>query len=528
MTRRRILAVAEADLRMDGNLAMNIQRVMPVTQTDIENAAANGEIWNVEEVEEVTAPVDNMRGETLRVIKQNYILPGQNVKRVKIVTGPTPTPQITFVGPNEMSLNLNSALANSLDYVGAWGGTYQGVPDNHVALHYIENSANTIFKTDYVFGANDVELFIEFEAVNGNLPLMHAKGPNGMLGIGGSASNNIIGDLGVQLVSTIMRTAGHRYQVVLSFTGTYTKMAVKDITAGTNDVVTANGTFTPSIGQICIFGNEAGDYVPLGCKLYGAYMKVSNQYIFRYIPCRYNGYQVGLFDAVSGRFMMPNSGYVLAGTVDVITPKPNYPVEIVCNNGRLAHDPDGNIETIGVEEKIKDTIGNVAECVRLLSVAKRSDHQSILDGDVKRVCGAMVFTGGENWTYDSTYNRMVVTIPNLDGSTIARNIPGFCTHFRWLSNQESMSQILQGDCYSGGGNRMWFHTQFTSVTDWTNWLAGLFNANQGVIIAFPLETPVMETATPQVLQVQSGANTISVVESNMDHLMIEAQYTKLV
>lgn len=525
---KRILAVQESDLRMDGDLAMNIQRVLPVTQADINAAAQNGESWLVERVIEVTAPIDNNRGETLRVIKQNQILPGQNVRRVMIVTGPTPTPQVTFVGPNEMSLNLNSALANSLDYVGAFGGTYQGVPDNHVALDYIENSANTIFNTDYVFGANNVELFVEFEAVNGNLPLIHAKGPNGMLGIGGTASNNIVGDLGVQLVSNIMRTAGHRYQVVLSFTGTYTKMAVKDITAGTTDLVTANGTFTQSVGRICIFGNEVGDYVPVGCKLYEAYMKVSNQYIFHYIPCRYNGYQIGLFNTTSGRFSMPNSGYVLGGTVKVITPTPSSPVDIVCNNGKLVHDSDATVDTMGEEEKIKDTIGNVAECVRLLSVAKRSDHQSILDGDVKRVCGAMVLTGGENWTYDSTYNRMVVTIPNLDGSTIARNIPGFCTHFRWLSNQESMSQIQQGDCYSGGGNRMWFHTQFTSVTDWTNWLSGQFNANQGVIIAFPLETPVMETATPQVLQVQGGANTISVVQSSMDHLMIEAQYTKLV
>ena len=84
----RIKACSESDLRMLGNLARNIQRVLPVTQADIDAATALGKGWVVWKVIEVNDPIDNLRGGTQLVIKQNSITPGQNVRRVLIVQGP--------------------------------------------------------------------------------------------------------------------------------------------------------------------------------------------------------------------------------------------------------------------------------------------------------------------------------------------------------------------------------------------------------------------------------------------------------
>lgn len=81
----RIKACSESDLRMLGDLARNIQRVLPVTQADIDAAVALGENWTVWKVIEVDDPIDNLRGGTQLVIKQDSIEPGQNVRRVLIV-----------------------------------------------------------------------------------------------------------------------------------------------------------------------------------------------------------------------------------------------------------------------------------------------------------------------------------------------------------------------------------------------------------------------------------------------------------
>lgn len=54
---QRVKEVQESDLRMDGALARNIQRVIAVTQADIDAAAAQGKAWVVKPVVKVSDPV---------------------------------------------------------------------------------------------------------------------------------------------------------------------------------------------------------------------------------------------------------------------------------------------------------------------------------------------------------------------------------------------------------------------------------------------------------------------------------------
>lgn len=129
---RKIYAIQESDLRMDGSLAMSVQRVLPVTQADINNAAANGEYWSYEKVIEVTPPFDNTKESVMRVIKVNSITPGQNVLRVLIQND-----MDAVVGPDYSPLSLPNAVADSLEYVKAYGLVEQFVepsPDSPTGL----------------------------------------------------------------------------------------------------------------------------------------------------------------------------------------------------------------------------------------------------------------------------------------------------------------------------------------------------------------------------------------------------------
>lgn len=129
---RKIYAIQESDLRMDGSLAMSVQRVLPVTQADINTAAANGEYWSYEKVIEVTAPFDNTKESVMRVVKVNSITPGQNVLRVLIEND-----MDAVVGPDNSPLSLPNAVADSLEYVKAYGLVEQFVepsPDSPTGL----------------------------------------------------------------------------------------------------------------------------------------------------------------------------------------------------------------------------------------------------------------------------------------------------------------------------------------------------------------------------------------------------------
>lgn len=129
---RKIYAIQESDLRMDGSLAMSVQRVLPVTQADINTAAANGEYWSYEKVIEVTSPFDNTKESVMRVVKVNSITPGQNVLRVLIEND-----MDAVVGPDYSPLSLPNAVADSLEYVKAYGLVEQFVepsPDSPTGL----------------------------------------------------------------------------------------------------------------------------------------------------------------------------------------------------------------------------------------------------------------------------------------------------------------------------------------------------------------------------------------------------------
>lgn len=142
---KRVHTVQESDLRMLGSLARTIQRVLPVTQADIDAAAALGQGWVVEKVFEVALPLDNCRGGTQLIIRENSITPGKYITRVMFVRGPGGQ-EVTVAGVPP--LILPDALEEDIVSLKAFGGTEQrNLPEGYTELEYIQSTGTQYIDT---------------------------------------------------------------------------------------------------------------------------------------------------------------------------------------------------------------------------------------------------------------------------------------------------------------------------------------------------------------------------------------------
>ena len=353
---KRILAMQESDLRMNGDLAMNIQRVLPVTQADIDAAAAVGQGWVVEQVFEVSLPIDNTVGQTWRVIKVNSITPGQNVKRVMIVPNPY---QRTVVVSGIPPLSLVGAVADSLTSLKAFGGTaLNTIPSEYTQVEYVERpSGNTeqyietnwkpnLAKdiriqgtatymgtiTDYrpillgnYTGIRSSTLNIEFDGrTQNNLRIYTLKenaGTGGDLQVGPFATNDVV-DFDIQI------------------TGSNGALAVSATAGGTTE--TGSGTIE-NVGEQTLYNmmlfKDHRATMTSASKVASRihYLKATEggNVVFELIPVkRKSDSVVGLYDKVSGQFLTnQGTGSFTAG--NEVLPTPSDPMDIYCNNGAL-------------------------------------------------------------------------------------------------------------------------------------------------------------------------------------------------
>lgn len=321
---RKIYAIQESDLRMDGSLAMSVQRVLPVTQADINNAAANGEYWSYEKVIEVTPPFDNTKESVMRVVKVNSITPGQNVLRVLIEND-----MDAVVGPDSSPLSLPNAVANSLEYVKAYGL---------------------------------VEQFVE--------------------------------------------------------------------------------------------------------------------------------------------------------------PSPDSPTGLICNNGGIGIDSQGNIIVSGNHETIKDSKNNTVTCDMLLGMASIRDEQEILTGvRIKRI-GIKVLDGTEDWSEHTIPLGSWYEADILDNNMYSHLL---CTHF--INRPVA---INNNSIYKGAGESVLKirYDDAGSLANFKQWLATQYANGAPVILTYALETPTTDTTSPQVLEVQAGSNSITITDASLSDLLLEAKYKK--
>lgn len=175
---------------------------------------------------------------------------------------------------------------------------------------------------------------------------------------------------------------------------------------------------------------------------------------------------------------------------------------------------DGTQETLTITPS-----GDTATCERLLSIDDYTDVQDVISGTVIRNIGIKVLDGTENWVYNSSqYPTFSLQLSGANGNLTA--VP--CTHFAGHSG--TWAAMPDGFVMLHGTNLGFRYDNITSLNDWKQWLVSQYNNGTPVIIVYPLASATTESVTPQSLSIASETNTISVTQSSINNLSLNAQY----
>lgn len=521
---QRVKEVQESDLRMDGALARNIQRVIAVTQADIDAAAAQGKAWVVKPVVKVSDPIDNLRGGTQLVIKQNSILPGQNVMRVMYVGGTA-----VVVGPDVPPLSLPDATANDLLSLTAFGGTNQAstpapadpvdIVCNNGVLRYRDtelpvgyrrilgmtmnnncyyeitgfkmNGSDTLRFSFTRTGANACNVLGAYDGTSAqtNYSLYAASSNSSYLRYNGGTYNSCA-------------IADKKYDVVLTPTGsdgmeTDSTWTAKTFTSTTNLCI---GTTSPSATSSKMVGDINGSVV------------VDNR--LELIPCeRVSDSEIGYYDPNTGTFYEP------IGTT---------PISLGYDYSHYAVVADGPIETIAIKDDQNATV-STATCEDLLSIGDYTDEQEVVSGEITRKVGIKVFDGTENWSratnQDGSANYVFYT--QLDDKKIGNAQPMLCTHYDYIGSASYVT-LTTGKFLSNSANTSVYFDggSITTTTNWKKWLAEQAAAGTPVIVIYPLATETTESVAGQPMQTADGDNTAEITQAGMDGLELEVEYVE--
>ena len=169
-----------------------------------------------------------------------------------------------------------------------------------------------------------------------------------------------------------------------------------------------------------------------------------------------------------------------------------------------------------------------ATCEPLLALGDYTDVQEILSGAVTRNVGVKVLTGEENFETATATNCYSLTNTLGTGNFADRTI--VCSHFDSTStlpgtgDRQGLAFIVnKGHDYTIAFGAT---TQFSTQTQWKNWLAAQAAAGTPVIIIYPLAEPTTESVSGQTLQVDDGDNTLEITQASLSNLELEAKYMK--
>lgn len=207
------------------------------------------------------------------------------------------------------------------------------------------------------------------------------------------------------------------------------------------------------------------------------------------------------------------------------TPTPDSPVDIMCNNGALKVDNQGNVYADGTQETIslKDDSNNVLETAvaeNLFSILSTKDEQEILSGRVTRHFDTLVLDGTENWEAHNTWYWADV-LPQLTSGVSQRLL---CTHF---VNQPPMNDL---SIHRDTADSTYLQITYNAMADAAalkSWLASQYANGTPVIVLYE-KTPTTESVTGQSLNTKAGDNTLEITQSSLSGLTMEVSYRKKV
>lgn len=208
---------------------------------------------------------------------------------------------------------------------------------------------------------------------------------------------------------------------------------------------------------------------------------------------------------------------VFGGCQQSNIPTPINPVDIVCNNGTLKVNSNGDIYIDGTDETVTDELGNTATAEMLLGVSGLRDNQEILSGNITRNIGVKILDGSENWQTFNTWFRADVLSDSLFNHLI-------CTHFK---NGIPTDDLTVSKNASSSYLNLHYE-DMSSVDELKSFLATQYTNGTPVIVLYVLSAPTTETVQGQTLSIKEGTNVIEITNSNLNDLLLEASYKRRV
>lgn len=217
--------------------------------------------------------------------------------------------------------------------------------------------------------------------------------------------------------------------------------------------------------------------------------------------------------------------------IQASAPTPTSPVSIVCNNGALKVDANGNVYADGTPETVN--AGNqTASVVNLIGVGNFLGTQDIISGDLTYNAYVIYFDGSEDWTFQSSTKTIYLTNAGslaIQGLSAATEIDAFCTHFVFnsgetiaaMNDKEFLFNVGSG--VRNGRVSFKYESAFTSLANAKYWLSQQYQKGTPVMIVYPIASPVTDSTFPQSLNLANGADTIS-VSSEVGNAEMTVQY----
>ena len=253
--------------------------------------------------------------------------------------------EAVVVGPAVSPLALDDAIADTMEYVKAYGGTEQrSLPQGYQQLVSLTTDNASYFDADYIINSFDVDVTID-----ATVSLL-ASGPNMLWGFMGAASNLPRWGVGTYQNNWLMGanatqssgaadTNRHVTTGVLFYNENdipcykFVLDGAASTTQGTSNAETIiDNTLSTFVGARNNRGT-AGNFNP--STIYSFKIKKAGELVVNMVPAkRLSDNVVGFYDTVRDRFFT-NAGTGTITADDAAVPTPDYPMNIVTNNGVL-------------------------------------------------------------------------------------------------------------------------------------------------------------------------------------------------
>lgn len=352
-------------------------------------------------------------------------------------------------------LSLPGAIADSLEYLKAFGGT-EHVPQTYIdsvtAEGKCEQASTPTPSSPVDIVCNNGVLKLSPNLFNKNTPDVLLEGfPNAA---GAWTVSNNFRSIIYQL------TEGQTYTITRA-TSTPTSAAMRVMAYSTNNLATANV-------QVLYVGDNSDKVatitVPSGYPYVLTYVKHSSDVIT-------NQELLDGFQIEKGSMATPYHAY-------------------------------GSVYADGTQETVTDANGNVANCEMLLGVSTYKDTQEIISGAITRNIGIKVFDGSESWIVTGTGTTNIqFRLNNVLNDGAGENL-GLITHFVTVGYASNPDTMQVGMYLQASYNRLYANVPLSFAADltaWQQWLADQYNAGTPVILVYPLATATTESVTGQFL-----------------------------